>query len=385
MQLRKLNLLAHAKINLSLDVPARLESGYHCIRSVIAPISLADKIAIEWQPGEQPMTLDVQVSVGERLQRHIDAHPDQGEISAILDTMCSRENLVCKAWQQLEDLAADRGRTGALRVSLVKQVPFQAGLGGGSADAAAVLNGVNSLLDLGLNSGDLAQLGAAVGSDVPALVFAQPVFIHGIGEKYATFSDSDLAYWREGMGQAGLVIAKAPGGSATSQAYQSLNVQRVIPDALATQESLSEALLSSSFHKVIRQQSKSMNVLTFAGREAKCGVPKLPLYQQLGESVSNDFQKSVASASDGVMNVIRELGRHVRIGARRRRDAVDVRVGRQPDRSARDDRGRRRARQCRHDRRSSPTRGTTGRERLDRRAGLELESPAALLQRLRRA
>ena len=70
-----------------------------------------------------------------------------------------------------------------VRLKLAKRLPIAAGLGGGSADAAAALRLLNRLWRLGVNQGELAEMGLALGADVPACVFSEPVRVQGIGEK----------------------------------------------------------------------------------------------------------------------------------------------------------------------------------------------------------
>ena len=80
-------------------------------------------------------------------------------------------------------LAAAAGVSRGVRIRIVKRIPAGAGLGGGSADAAAVLNGLNELWGLGLSKGRLCAIGAEVGSDVPALVLGGTVLMEGRGER----------------------------------------------------------------------------------------------------------------------------------------------------------------------------------------------------------
>lgn len=150
---------AYAKINLTLAVLGRRVDGYHALRSLVAPISLSD-------------TLEVELT-------------DDGVIES--DTGYGEKDLIVKAAKLLQ-----RDRTLGARIRVTKRIPTGGGLGGGSADAAAILLALNELWSLGHSPEDLAEIGARVGSDVPALVLAQHyrevVLMEGRGEKVSRIS-----------------------------------------------------------------------------------------------------------------------------------------------------------------------------------------------------
>ena len=155
---------AYAKVNLTLAVYGKRPDGYHALRSIVQPIVLADTLEIE--------------------------PTDDGLVSS--DTGYGENDLIVRAARALvsRSLAAGTSRlpcTPGCRVRVTKRIPAGGGLGGGSADAAAALNALNALWRLGKSPEELADIGAAVGSDVPALVLAQhyrrPVLMEGRGEK----------------------------------------------------------------------------------------------------------------------------------------------------------------------------------------------------------
>ena len=158
---------ASAKVNFTLEVFGKRADGYHALRSVVMPISLAD-------------TLDIEVT-------------DDGEITSDTgydDDLCVKAARVLKCVATAsapshggnndEDAVVTQKGT-AIRVT--KRIPAGGGLGGGSADAAAVLRALNELWEIGLPREELAEIGAQVGSDVPALVLGGPVIMEGRGEK----------------------------------------------------------------------------------------------------------------------------------------------------------------------------------------------------------
>ncbi len=146
---------AHAKINLGLAVMARRRDGYHDIDTVFQTVSLADGVTLE--SGGGAVSLDVS------------GIPVPG----------GAENLACRAAVAVRE---QRGCPG-VRIRLEKRIPVGAGLGGGSADAAAVLVGMNELFKLGLSGADLEKLALSLGSDVPFLIGGGTAHGRGRGEK----------------------------------------------------------------------------------------------------------------------------------------------------------------------------------------------------------
>jgi 4-diphosphocytidyl-2-C-methyl-D-erythritol kinase len=145
-----LTVMAHAKLNVFMRVLGARDDGYHDIETVILPIDLADTVTIA--PAE---TLAVDGLPG------------------------GTENLAHLAARALA-ARADVERPGA-HVRIHKRIPVAAGMGGGSADAAATLRGLNELWACGLGDAELAEVAAAVGADVPGLLAGVAVFADGRG------------------------------------------------------------------------------------------------------------------------------------------------------------------------------------------------------------
>jgi 4-diphosphocytidyl-2-C-methyl-D-erythritol kinase len=158
---------ARAKVNLSLRILGRRPDGYHDVETVIVPVSLADRIEVHADAGTGEFrTLSLSLEV-------------LGERSVTRRIPRDESNLVLRAGAAL---ARHAGVTGFADITLEKRVPPGAGLGGGSADAAATLRVLNDLWGCAVGVDDLVRIGAEVGSDVPALVMDQPVYAHGRGE-----------------------------------------------------------------------------------------------------------------------------------------------------------------------------------------------------------
>jgi 4-diphosphocytidyl-2-C-methyl-D-erythritol kinase len=150
---------AHAKVNVFLRVLGRRDDGYHDIETLVLPVSLHDRITVE--PAEE---LTVTVS---------------GPAAAAIPD--GHENLALRAAWALAAEAGGPASPGA-RISIEKRIPVAAGLGGGSADAAATLLALDELWSLGIGADDLRSVGFEVGSDVPALLLGEPAYVRGRGE-----------------------------------------------------------------------------------------------------------------------------------------------------------------------------------------------------------
>ena len=156
---------AHAKINWTLEVLGVRPDGYHDLRSVVLPIPLHDTISLE---------------VSETISCVMTGMPD----------VPPEVNLASRAAVALREVT---GRRRGVRIAIEKRIPAGAGLGGGSADAAAVLNGLNALWDLHLPKRELCEIAARVGSDVPALTLGGAVLMEGRGEKVTPLAATDSA------------------------------------------------------------------------------------------------------------------------------------------------------------------------------------------------
>jgi 4-diphosphocytidyl-2-C-methyl-D-erythritol kinase len=185
-------LRSYAKINLTLDVFSKRADGYHSLASVMQAISLHD-------------TLTLQTSQTPGITFTCDA-PDT--IPIPLDAT----NLVVRAANAV--LTAVPLMAPGVVVHLVKRIPAQAGLGGGSSNAAATLAGVNALMGFPLDAKALRSCAAFLGSDVPFFLMGGAATARGRGENLTALPDAP-ALW--------LVIVKPDVGVSTAWAYNELD------------------------------------------------------------------------------------------------------------------------------------------------------------------
>lgn len=160
----KIELEAHAKINWTLEVLGVRPDGYHEIRSVVLPISLHDDVSVSLASG---VTCEMDV-------------PGVPQDS----------NLAYRAAMALKEAT---GCMDGAKIEIRKRIPVGAGLGGGSADAAAVLNGLNRLWGLDLSGGEICGIAARIGSDVPALALGGAVMMEGRGERVRPLTDEEAS------------------------------------------------------------------------------------------------------------------------------------------------------------------------------------------------
>ncbi|NMB02869.1 MAG: 4-(cytidine 5'-diphospho)-2-C-methyl-D-erythritol kinase [Firmicutes bacterium] len=180
-------LKAYGKINLTLDVVGRRDDGYHLLSSVMQSISLGDTITLTKSP--QSITINT----------------DHPELPTDERNICWR---AVNAFQTFTNLAS------GVEIELKKQIPMAAGLGGGSADAAAVLQGLNKLYETQLDLKQLQQIGLSVGADVPFCLQGGTCLVEGIG---------DVVTSLPAFPQASFVLVKPDTGVSTAQVYKGLD------------------------------------------------------------------------------------------------------------------------------------------------------------------
>lgn len=205
---------AFAKINLTLDVLDKREDGYHNIRSIMQAVSIRDDIEIDVGTGK-PWTLTCDVEGVPNDQRNL-------------------------AWKAAEVYLQTIGKDPyGLEIRITKRIPMEAGLAGGSADAAAVLRALNTHYGAPLSILALAELGAQIGSDVPFCVLCGTAMAEGRGERLRKLPDMPDCF---------IVVCKPDFSSSTPELYRKID-ESVIgqrPD----HQAMESALLAGDLGKV---------------------------------------------------------------------------------------------------------------------------------------
>ena len=205
---------AFAKLNLTLDVLDRRPDGYHNLSSVMQTISVRD---------------DVELILN-----------DSGRWSLICDREDVPKDETNLAWRAAEIFVQTLGgRPDGLEIRLTKRIPSGAGLGGGSADAAAVLRALNRWREYPLSVYALCELGAQVGSDVPFCVLCGTALVEGRGERLTKLADAPEMFY---------VVCKPKLSFSTPELYRKLDETHVTrhPDA----QQMQSALLSGDLEAV---------------------------------------------------------------------------------------------------------------------------------------
>ena len=180
---------ANAKINLTLDILGKRPDGFHEVAMVMQTIGLHDTLVME------------------KTERDIELSINVPWLKA------DEKNL---AWRAAELIRQEYGLEGGVRIELTKRIPVAAGLAGGSADAAAVLKGMNDLYGLQLDEEKLCELGARLGSDIPFCIMGGTMLATGRGEVLTRLSD---------MPETWVVLAKPRISVSTAWAYQNYDEQ----------------------------------------------------------------------------------------------------------------------------------------------------------------
>ena len=236
---KELTVYAPAKINLYLDVLNRRADGYHEIDTIMSPICLFDKITVQEKPGHG--NIDVSCN--------------------IITIPQGQENIAYKSaeaiYQKLNKFDYDT------KIIIEKRIPSDAGLAGGSADAAAVLRAINQINGTSLSNETLIKIGSTIGADVPFCIMNQTMRAYGIGEKMTPVSALPSCWF---------VIAKDGPGIQTKKAYQEIDKLNNNQSPNITQ--LLDALTSNHLQKIGKHVYNIFEEVIFPMRPAAAALKK---------------------------------------------------------------------------------------------------------------
>lgn len=215
---------APAKINLTLDVLYKRPDGFHEVEMVMTTVDLADRIWLR-------PTNDGKITI--KTSEHFVPN--------------DQRNL---AYQAAELLMKSHRVTDGVEITLEKSIPVAAGLGGGSADAAATLRGLNRLWGLGLTMDELANLGAKIGSDIPFCVYGGTALATGRGEKITKLPPPPNCW---------VVLAKPAISVSTANIYGNLSIDRITHPNTAA---MMDALGSGNYHDMCQSIGNVLEPVT---------------------------------------------------------------------------------------------------------------------------
>jgi 4-diphosphocytidyl-2-C-methyl-D-erythritol kinase len=183
---------APAKINLSLDVLYKREDGFHEVEMIMTTVDLADRVYLR----------DIQ----------------NDEIKIVSHSRYIPNDNRNLAYQAADLIKRKCSIKKGVEIEIEKNIPVAAGLAGGSSDAAATLRGLNKLWDLGLTLDELAEMGAAIGSDVSFCVYGGTALATGRGEIIKHIQAPPNCW---------VVLAKPTIGVSTADVYKSLDISKI--------------------------------------------------------------------------------------------------------------------------------------------------------------
>ena len=183
-----LTLSANAKINLTLDILGTREDGYHEVAMIMQEISLHDTLSMG--------------KINQGISLTIAIEGQKGTLPADESNLCWKAAALVQKEYNLQE---------GVEIHLTKRIPMAAGLAGGSADAAAVLKGMNHLFRLGMTEARLCELGARLGSDIPFCIMGGTMLAAGRGEVLTRLPS---------FPRLSVVLAKPTVGVSTAWAYK---------------------------------------------------------------------------------------------------------------------------------------------------------------------
>lgn len=210
-----LTLSANAKINLTLDILGTREDGYHEVTMIMQEISLHDTLSMG--------------KINQGISLTIVIEGQQGTLPADESNLCWKAAALVQKEYNLQE---------GVEIHLTKRIPMAAGLAGGSADAAAVLKGMNHLFRLGMTEARLCELGARLGSDIPFCIMGGTMLATGRGEILTRLPS---------FPRLSVVLAKPPVGVSTAWAYKTYDAGYDGPHP--DNEAMLEAIHGGDAHK----------------------------------------------------------------------------------------------------------------------------------------
>lgn len=225
---------APAKINLGLDVLAKREDGYHELEMVMSSVDLADRVVLE------PIAENKIIVQSNKAFLPVDRRNNVYQAAAIV-----------KERYQIRE---------GIKISITKNIPVAAGLGGGSTDCAAALRGMNHMWQLDLPMTDLIDIGMEVGTDVPYCLYGTTAFIAGKGEKVQPLRP---------MPQCWVVLVKPRMSVSTRKIFQQVDLEGI---SHPNMQQLAQAILAQDYQQMIRYMGNSLEDVT---------IPKHPIVQQI--------------------------------------------------------------------------------------------------------
>lgn len=182
-----MTITSNAKINIGLNITEKLPNGYHLLDMIMVPISLADKLEIKFNNQKGKLNIS----------------------SNIKDIPCDEKNILYKVYKAFYEKAQIEPED--IDVYLEKNIPHEAGLGGGSSNGGFFLKELNKFHNFVLSDEDLSLVGKSVGADIPFFLKNTPCRVKGIGEKLEKIQNNL---------ECDVILIKPKFGVSTKKAYE---------------------------------------------------------------------------------------------------------------------------------------------------------------------
>jgi len=253
---RSLHINAPAKINLGLYITDKRPDGYHELCSIFLPVELFDVLDLKINTESDTLKINVSGPFAEGCptdERNI-VFKVYNKLLSLLKEGEIRIGPKAHGHVQILDHEHDRvpEKTDAkklgLDLNLVKNIPSEAGLGGGSSDAAGFLKALNELWDLNLSNEKLRQIVSTIGADIPFFIGSQPALVRGIGDIIEPFT-LQRDYW--------VIIIKPKAGLSTKEIYNKFNLSLTLKSTNVNYLKLLESLSFQGLKNV-----KELNLLS---------------------------------------------------------------------------------------------------------------------------
>lgn len=231
-----MEIAAHAKINLSLDVLGKRPDGYHNLRMIMQTVELHDTVLL---------------------------NETKNGISLKCSSRWVPQDETNIAWKAAKLLMDKKDIHRGVAIEITKRIPVSAGLAGGSTDAAAVLRGMNGLFSLDLDEDELKDLGKQIGADVPYCIRGGTRLAEGIGEKLTALED---------FTGVDIVLVKPNMGISTAWVYQNLDISKIGDSDRPKTELLIQMLIKRDINGVSQNMRNVLEKVT---------VPKFAIIQEI--------------------------------------------------------------------------------------------------------
>ena len=268
---------APAKLNLFLHITGRRVDGYHLLQSVFMLLDWCDTLHFEMRPN--------------------------GNISREdLTTPLPADDLVLRAARALQ-LAT--GSTQGAHISIAKSIPTQAGMGGGSSDAATTLLALNRLWKLNLSKQQLAQIGLKLGADVPFFIHGSNAWVEGIGEQITPID----------LPKAHFLVVKPASGLSTQAIFTDPALKRDSPNAIisgfaAYPFSFGQNDLQAVAQKLCPDVSTALNWLKKLGLQPRMTGSGSAVFAHVSEDKVSSFVEFKDAPKNAIVKLCSNLAKH---------------------------------------------------------------------------